>query len=254
VLLHALLVHILWLASWCRGPHCATQNQLLELELLLLLDLLTVAPASCYLGPWCACQGLFLKLRPMLLLALHLLAPWLSSWCRVQLCAILNQLLDLELMFLLALLTSGLAASFFVCVCDGNVTREDCLTLEALVRLPKLVSGAGAIAAACPLCALSSHVTISLKRKIKANPLAGVSVQGAQVRHPNSVAGAGADAATEPPYLRPSNLIQGALLHLLKLVLGNVASAAACPSFARLLTVVLVQGAKLRNPKSVAGA
>jgi len=27
----ALHVHTLWLASWCRGPHCAILNQLLEL-------------------------------------------------------------------------------------------------------------------------------------------------------------------------------------------------------------------------------
>ena len=44
----ALLVHTLWLASWCRGPHCAILNQLLELELKLLLALLTFASAACY--------------------------------------------------------------------------------------------------------------------------------------------------------------------------------------------------------------
>jgi len=33
---------------------------LLELELMLLLALLTVAPASCYKGPWSAFQSLFL--------------------------------------------------------------------------------------------------------------------------------------------------------------------------------------------------
>jgi len=48
VLLLALIVHILWLASWCRGPHCAILNLLLELELMLLLALLTFSPASCY--------------------------------------------------------------------------------------------------------------------------------------------------------------------------------------------------------------
>ena len=48
VLMLALLVHTLWLASWCRGPHCAIQNQLMELELMLLLALLTFTPAACY--------------------------------------------------------------------------------------------------------------------------------------------------------------------------------------------------------------
>jgi len=48
VLLLALLVHTLWLASYCRGPHCAILNQLLELELMLLLALLTFTPATCY--------------------------------------------------------------------------------------------------------------------------------------------------------------------------------------------------------------
>jgi len=50
--------------------------------------------------------------------------------------------------------------------------------------MPKLVPGAGAIAAACPPCA---------------NPLASVLVQRAPLRHPKLVAGAGADAATGPP-------------------------------------------------------
>ena len=48
VLLLALLVHILWLASWCRGSHCAILSRLLELKLMLLLALLTFAPATCY--------------------------------------------------------------------------------------------------------------------------------------------------------------------------------------------------------------
>jgi len=56
------------------------------------------------------------------------------------------------------------------------------------MRLPKLVVRAGATAAACPSCA---------------HPLAGVLVQGAQLRHPISVAGAGADAATGPSHLPP---------------------------------------------------
>jgi len=48
VLLLALLVHTLWLSSWCREAHCAVLNQLLELELMLLMPLLTFAPATCY--------------------------------------------------------------------------------------------------------------------------------------------------------------------------------------------------------------
>jgi len=42
----ALLVYTLLLASWCRGPQCATLNQFLELELMLLLALLTSALAA----------------------------------------------------------------------------------------------------------------------------------------------------------------------------------------------------------------
>jgi len=143
------------------------------------------------------------------------------------------------------------------------------LLLGALVRLPKLVPGAGAIAAASPPCA---------------HPLAGVLVQGALLRHPKSVAGAGdaaatgppyllpsdlllgalmrlpklagagADAATGPSYLRPFNLLLGALVRLPKLVPGAGAIAAACPPCARPLDGVLVQGAPLRHSKSVAGA
>jgi len=107
------------------------------------------------------------------------------------------------------------------------------------VRLPKLVQRAAANAAACPSCA---------------HPLAGVLVQGAPLRQPKSVAGAGADAATGPPYLRPSSLLLGALVRLPKLVPGAAPSAAACPSCAHPLAGVLVQGAPLRHPKSVAGA
>ena len=107
------------------------------------------------------------------------------------------------------------------------------------MRLPKLVPGAKAIAAACPSCA---------------HPLAGVLVQGAPLRHPKSVAGAVADAATDPPYLRPSNLLLGALVRLPMLVPGAVPSAAACPSFARPLAGLMVQWAPLRHPVSVAGA
>jgi len=47
----ALLVHTLWLASRSWGPHCAILNQLLEVELMLLLALLTSAPATCYKRP-----------------------------------------------------------------------------------------------------------------------------------------------------------------------------------------------------------
>ena len=86
----ALLVHILWLASWCRGPQCAILNQLLDLELMLLLAHRTFAAATCYKGPWCTCQSLFLKLRPVLLPALLLHALWLSSMCRGPHCAIQN--------------------------------------------------------------------------------------------------------------------------------------------------------------------
>jgi len=49
------------------------------------------------------------------------------------------------------------------------------------MRLPKLVPRAWAIAAACPSFA---------------HPLAGALVQGVQVRHAKSVAGAGPDAAS----------------------------------------------------------
>jgi len=72
------------------------------------------------------------------------------------------------------------------------------------VRLLMLVLRAGAIAAACPSFA---------------RPLAGVLVQGAPLRHPKSVAGAVADAATGPPYLRPSKLLLGALVRLPQLSL-----------------------------------
>jgi len=48
VLLLALLLYALWLSSWCRGPHCAVLNKLLELVLTLLLALRTFAPATCY--------------------------------------------------------------------------------------------------------------------------------------------------------------------------------------------------------------
>jgi len=107
------------------------------------------------------------------------------------------------------------------------------------VRLPKLVPGAKAIAAACPSCA---------------HPLAGVLLQGAPLCHPKSVAGAGADAASDPPYLRPSSLLLGALVRLPKLVPGAAPSAAACPSFTRPLAGLMVQWALLRHPQEVAGA
>jgi len=87
------------------------------------------------------------------------------------------------------------------------------LLLEALVRLPKLVPGAEAIAAACPF---------------GAHPLAGVLVQGAPLRHPKSVAGARADAAPGPPYLRPRSLLLLALVRLPYLVPRAGDTAAAC--------------------------
>jgi len=59
--------------------------------------------------------------------------------------------------------------------------------------------------------------------------LAGVLVQGAPLRHPKSVAGAGADAAPGPPYLRSSSLLLEALVRLPKFVPGAGAIAAACP-------------------------
>ena len=54
--LHALLVHALLLASWCRGPHCTIHIKLHELELLLLLlSLLAYYLAAWVLKPKCAC-------------------------------------------------------------------------------------------------------------------------------------------------------------------------------------------------------
>ena len=96
------------------------------------------------------------------------------------------------------------------------------------MRLPKLVLRVGAIAAACFSCAHS---------------LAGVLLQEAPLRHTISVAGAGSDAATGPPYLHPSSLLLGALVRLPKLVPRAGANADACPSCAHPLTGVLVQGA-----------
>ena len=162
-------------------------------------------------------------LRPMLLLALHVNTIRLASWCRGPHCAILNQLLELVLM-----LPSGLP-----------YLRPSNLLLGALVHLPKLVPRAEPSAAAYP----------SLESQ-----LAGFLVRGAPLRHPKLVAGAGTAAATGPPYLRPSNLLQGALVRLPKLGPGDGASAAACHSCAHPLAGVLVQGAPLRHPKSVAGA
>jgi len=107
------------------------------------------------------------------------------------------------------------------------------------MRLPKLVLKAEAIAAACPSCA---------------QPLANVLVQTAPLQHPKSEAGAEADAATGPTYLRPSNLLLEALVRLPKLDSGAGSSAAARPSCAQPLANVLVQGAPLRHPKSVAGS
>jgi len=62
---------------------------------MLLLALLTSAPAACYYRPWCACQSLFLELGLLQLHALlvHTLLP--VFWCRGPHCAIPNQLLEL---------------------------------------------------------------------------------------------------------------------------------------------------------------
>jgi len=113
------------------------------------------------------------------------------------------------------------------------------MTLEALIRLPKLVPEAAPSAAACPSCA---------------HPLAGALVQKAPLRHPKSVAGAGGDAATGPPYFRPSHLLLGALVRQPKLGPRAAPSAAACPPCAHPLAGVLMQEAPLRHPYSVAGA
>jgi len=48
VMLLALLLLALWLLFWCRGHYCAILNQSVELELMLLLALLTFTPATCY--------------------------------------------------------------------------------------------------------------------------------------------------------------------------------------------------------------
>jgi len=111
--------------------------------------------------------------------------------------------------------------------------RPSILQQITLVCLPKLVPEAAPSAAACP----------SLAR-----PLAVVLVQGATLRNSESVGEAKADSATGPPYLCPSILQQGALVCLTKLVPEAAPSAAACPSFARPLAVILVQGATLRHP------
>jgi len=79
-------------------------------------------------------------------------------------------------------------------------------------------------------------------------------MQGAPLRHPKSVAGAGADAATGPTYLCPSNRLLGAMVRLPKFVPGTRSIVLACPFSANPLDGVLVQRAPLRHPKSVAGA
>ena len=77
------------------APYCAILYQLLELELMLLLALLTFTPAACYQGPWCAFQSLFRELGPLQLLALLVHPLWLASLCKGPHCAILNRLLKL---------------------------------------------------------------------------------------------------------------------------------------------------------------
>ena len=52
MLLLALLVHTLWLASWYRGPHCAILNQLQELELMLLLAFFPLPKLHDVRGPY----------------------------------------------------------------------------------------------------------------------------------------------------------------------------------------------------------
>jgi len=117
--------------------------------------------------------------------------------------------------------------------------RPSNLLVGALMRLSKHVPEAGAIAPACPPCA---------------NPLAGVLVQGAPRRHPESVAGARPNAATAPSCLCPSNLLHEALVRQPNLVPRAGAIAAACPSCANPLAGFLMQVAPLRHPQSVAGA
>jgi len=73
---------------------------------MLLLAILTSAPAACNKGPWCVCQSLFLDFRPVLLLAVFLHANWQAFRCRGPYCVILGRLLELELMLLLAFLPS----------------------------------------------------------------------------------------------------------------------------------------------------
>ena len=118
---------------------------------MLLLALLPSPQQPATRRPCCACQSKFLELWSLQLLALLVHTLELASWCRGPDCTILNQLLELELMLLLALLTFS------------------SLLLGALVRLPKLVPGAGAMAAACPS---------------RAHPLAGVFMQWALLCHP----------------------------------------------------------------------
>jgi len=197
---------------------------------MLLLALLTFAPATCYLRPWCASQSLIRELRPLQLLVLHGHTLWLASWCRKRQCAIFNQLLKLQLMLLLAFIpppqqpaTRGPDAPAKACseswghcsylpipghtlwlaACAGGTSapsliscwslswgfywplylRPSNLLQEAQMRLPKLISRARAIAATCP----------SLD-----TPFGWRLVQGAPVHHPQSVAGAWAEAATGP--------------------------------------------------------
>ena len=79
---------------------------------MLLLALLTFAPATCYSRPWCACQSSFREQGPVQLHALLVHTLGLASWCRRPHCTILNQLLELELMLLLAIFTFAPAACY----------------------------------------------------------------------------------------------------------------------------------------------
>jgi len=189
---------------------------------MLLLALFSSTRAISYFMPWCACQSYS--------------ESWGHSSCLPSLCTSFGWRLG----------AGGPSApssiscwSWSWCCFWPSYLRPSHLLLGALVRLPKLVPGAGASAAACPPCA---------------HPLAGLLVQEFPLRLPKSVAEAVADAATGPPYLRPSNLLLYALVRLPKVVPGAGARAAACPPCEHHSAGVLVQGAPLRHPKSVAGA
>jgi len=174
-------------------------------------------PATCYKWPWCTCQSLFRELGSLQLLATLVHTLWLASWCRSPHCAILNQVLELKMVLLLALLTftPEICYNWPWCTCQSLFRELGSLQLLALLY----------------------------------NPLAGVLVQETPLGHPKIVAGAGADASTGPPHLCPRNLLQVALVHLPKLVPRAGIIAAACPPCAYPLAGVLVQEAPLCHPQ-----